>query len=226
MKIRWLGHSCFLLTGRDKVLVDPFLSGNEAAPLKPSEVECDIICVTHGHGDHLGDAVEIGKRTGAPIVAIFEVAMHVGQWTEAFGMNKGGKTKLKNTTIKMVNAIHSSGIPTAEFKHEGGEAAAYIIDTEKKVYHAGDTALFTDMKLIGEFDKPEIALLPIGDLYTMDPEAAAVAASWIKPKVVFPMHYNTWPKVQQDPEEFKKLVEAKAKGVKVVIPELGEEVEV
>ena len=225
MKIRWLGHSCFLLTGKDKVLVDPFLTGNEAAPVKPTEIECDIICVTHGHGDHLGDAVEIGKRTGAPIVAIFEIASHVGQWTEAFGMNKGGTTKIKNTSIKMVNAIHSSGIPTAEFKHSGGEAAAFIIDTEKKVYHAGDTALFSDMKVIGEVDKPHVALLPIGDLYTMGPEEAAIAASWINAKFVMPMHYNTWPKVQQDPKEFKKLVEEKC-GSKVEVLEIGGEVEV
>jgi L-ascorbate metabolism protein UlaG (beta-lactamase superfamily) len=224
MKIRWLGHSCFMLSGRDKVLIDPFLSGNEAAPVKPSDVDCDIICVTHGHGDHLGDAVEIGQRTGAPIVAIFEVASHVGQWTEAFGMNKGGTTKIKNTSIKMVDAIHSSGIPTAEFKHEGGEAAAFIIDTEKKVYHAGDTALFMDMKIIGEYDRPEVALLPIGDLYTMGPKEAAIATSWIEPKIVIPMHYNTWPKVQQDPNEFKKLVKEKSQA-RTVILDIGEEVE-
>jgi L-ascorbate metabolism protein UlaG (beta-lactamase superfamily) len=213
------------LTGRNKVLVDPFLSGNEAAPVKPDEIDCDIICVTHGHGDHIGDAVEIGKRTSAPIVAIFEVAMYCSQWADVFGMNKGGTTKIKETSIKMVNAVHSSGIPPSEFKHSGGEAAAFVIDTEKKVYHAGDTALFTDMQVIGEFDQPEVAILPIGDLYTMGVREAAIATTWIKPKFVLPMHYNTWPKVQQDPKEFKKLVESMS-NTKVLIPELGEEVEV
>lgn len=222
MKIRWLGHSCFMITGRNKVLVDPFLSGNEAAPVKANEVDCDIICVTHGHGDHLGDAVEIGKRTGAPIVAIFELASYVGQWTEAFGMNKGGTTRIKDTSLKMVNAIHSSGIPTAEFKHSGGEAAAFIIDTERKVYHAGDTALFTDMQVIGEFDQPEVAILPIGDLYTMGPREAAIATTWMKPKFAIPMHYNTWPKVQQDAKEFKKLVEGMS-DTKVIVLDVGEE---
>lgn len=225
MKIRWLGHSCFLLTGKDKVLIDPYLSGNPAAPLKPSEVDCDIICVTHGHSDHIGDAVEIAKRMKAPIVAIYEVASYVGQWTESLGMNKGGSTKVKNTTIKLVDAIHSSGIPGSEFKHSGGQAAAFIIDMDKKIYHAGDTALFSDMKLIGEIDKPDIALLPIGDLYTMGPKDAAIAVSWIKPKIAIPMHYNTWPKVQQDPQEFKKLVEAKC-DTKVIVLKVGEEIEV
>jgi L-ascorbate metabolism protein UlaG (beta-lactamase superfamily) len=225
MKIRWLGHSCFLITGKDRILIDPYLSGNPVAPLKPSEVECDIICVTHGHSDHIGDAVEIGKRTKAPIVAIFEVASYVGQWTESFGMNKGGTTRIKGTTIKLVDAVHSSGIAGAEFKHSGGQAAAFIIDSGKKVYHAGDTALFSDMKLIGELDKPDVAMLPIGDLYTMGPKEAALAVSWLNPKFVIPMHYNTWPKIQQDPGEFKQLVESKTKA-KVLVLKVGEEVEV
>jgi L-ascorbate metabolism protein UlaG (beta-lactamase superfamily) len=158
-------------------------------------------------------------------VAIYEVASYVGQWTESLGMNKGWSTKIKNTTIKLVDAVHSSGIPGSEFKHSGGQAAAFIIDMAQKVYHAGDTALFSDMKLIGEIDKPDIALLPIGDLYTMGPKDAAIAVSWIKPKLAIPMHYNTWPKVQQDPQEFKKLVEAKGE-TKVMVLKVGEEIEV
>jgi len=225
MRIRWLGHSCFLLSNKDKVLIDPYLSGNPAAPLKPSEVDCDIICVTHGHSDHLGDAVEIGKRTKAPIVAIFEIASYVSQWTESIGMNLGGTTHVKNTTIKLVPAVHSSGIPGAEFKHSGGTATGFVIDNGKKVYHAGDTALFADMKIIGEVDHPYVAMLPIGDLYTMGPKDAVVAADWLKPTVIIPMHYNTWPKVQQDPNEFKKLVE-ESTGAKVLILKVGEEVEI
>jgi L-ascorbate metabolism protein UlaG (beta-lactamase superfamily) len=225
MKIRWLGHSCFLITGKDKVLIDPYLSGNPAAPLKPSEVECDIICVTHGHSDHIGDAVEIAKRTKAPIVALFEVASYVGQWTESLGMNIGGSTRVKGTTIKMVQAVHSSGIPGSEFKHSGGSAAGFIIGNDKKVYHAGDTALFLDMKTIGEVDRPDVALLPIGDLYTMGPKDAAMAVSWINPHIAIPMHYNTWPKVQQDPNEFKRLVEGKT-STKVLVLKVGEEIDV
>lgn len=225
MRIRWLGHSCFIISSKDKVLIDPYLSGNPAAPLKPSEVNCDIICVTHGHSDHLGDAVEIAKRTKAPIVALFEVASYVGQWTDSIGMNIGGTTRIKNTTIKMVPAIHSSGIPGSEFKHSGGGAAGFVIGNDKKVYHAGDTALFHDMKTIGEVERPDVALLPIGDLYTMGIKDAVMAVSWINPHLVIPMHYNTWPKVQQDPNEFKKLVESRT-GTKVMILKIGEEIEV
>jgi L-ascorbate metabolism protein UlaG (beta-lactamase superfamily) len=225
VKIRWLGHSCFLIAGKDKILVDPFLSGNENAPVAPGDVECDIICVTHGHGDHIGDAVEIGKRTGAPIVAIYEIATYVGQWTESFGMNKGGSTKLKNSRITLVDAKHSSGITGSEFKHSGGEAAGFVFDSGKVIYHAGDTALFSDMKLFGELYKPEIALLPIGDLYTMGPEEAAKAVKLLGCKKVIPMHYNTWPQIQQDPEKFKKMVEKSTKAT-VLVPGLGKEIEI
>lgn len=226
MKITWYGHSAFLLEGKAKTLIDPFITGNPAAPVQAGEIECDIVAVTHGHGDHLGDALPIARRNGAQLVAIHEIARYAdSQGIESIGMNMGGSVGVRGIEISMVPAWHSSGIDAANFGFSGGTPAGFVIEDERTVYHAGDTSLFSDMQLIGELYKPDIAMLPIGDLFTMNPEHAVRAAQWIKASTVIPMHYNTFPLIEQDPEEFKSLVESKC-DCEVIIPQPGKTIEV
>jgi len=223
MHITWLGHSCILIEGEDKVIIDPFLSGNPVASKKVDEINVDIVAVTHGHGDHLGDAIEIAKK-GAALVAIHELAQYASsKGIEAIGVNIGGSVIIGKTKITMVPAFHSSGIDASNFSFSGGHPAGFVINSGKTIYHAGDTCLFSDMKLIAELYKPEIAFLPIGDRYTMGPREAAIAASWIKADVTIPIHYNTFPVIKQDANEFKKMAEEK--GAKVKILNVGERIE-
>ncbi len=227
MKITWLGHAAFLIEGRDKVLVDPFLTGNPKASVSPDEVECDIICVTHGHADHLGDALDIARRTGAPIASIVEMSMYIERCgLPATGFNLGGTVRVKNTDITMVPAFHSSSIGAPGLEFSAAMPVGLVIDTGKPVYHAGDTCVFSDMKLIGQLYKPEVALLPTGGFFTMGPKQAALAASLVKPKTVVPMHYGTWDPIDSDPREFEKLVKKAAPRVKVKILEPGKSLEV
>jgi L-ascorbate metabolism protein UlaG (beta-lactamase superfamily) len=226
MKLTWLSHSAFLLEGRSKILIDPFLSGNPKAPCKPEDIECDVICVTHGHGDHLGDSLLISKKNNSPIIAIHEIAKFAEKnGCEGISLNLGGSINVSGVKITMVQAWHSSGIDDSQFGFSGGNCAGFIIKDQKTVYHAGDTCIFSDMKLIGELYKPDIALLPIGDRFTMNPDHAACACAWIKPDTVIPMHYNTFPQVIQNPKEFKSLVESLCDS-EVVICEVGKTIEV
>lgn len=227
MKITWLGHAAFLIEGRDRVLVDPFLTGNPKASISSDKVDCDVICVTHGHADHLGDAVEIARRTGAVIASIVEMSMYIERCdVESVGFNLGGTAKVKNTAITMVPAFHSSSIGAPGLEFSAAMPVGLLIDTEKVVYHAGDTCVFGDMKLIRELYKPEVALLPIGGFFTMDPRQAALATSLIEPASVIPMHYGTWDLIEQDPAEFEKLVGSSSPTTKVVVLKPGESLEV
>jgi len=226
MKITRLGHSAFLIHGRDKVLIDPFLTGNPKASTTHDKVDCDIICVTHGHGDHLGDAVDIARRTGATIASIVELS----DWLEKLGVksvgfNMGGTAKIKHTNITMVPAFHSSSIGAPGLEFSAAMAVGMVVDSGKVVYHAGDTCVFGDMRLIGDLYKPDVALLPIGGFFTMDPKQAAMAVELLNPKIAIPMHYNTWPSIEQDPKDFERLVKKSSKA-KVVILEPGESLEV
>lgn len=226
MKITRLGHSAFLIHGRDKVLIDPFLTGNPKASTTHDKVDCDIICVTHGHGDHLGDAVDIARRTGATIASIVELS----DWLEKLGVksvgfNMGGTAKIKHTNITMVPAFHSSSIGAPGLEFSAAMAVGMVVDSGKVVYHAGDTCVFGDMRLIGELYEPDVALLPIGGFFTMDPKQAAMAVELVNPKIAIPMHYNTWPAIEQDPKDFERLVKKSSKA-KVVILEPGESLEV
>ncbi len=226
MKITWLGHAAFLIEGKDRVLIDPFLLGNPKASVTPEEVDCDIICVTHGHGDHLGDAVAIARRTGAVVACIVEMSEYLEKCeVESIGFNIGGTAKIKNTSITMVPAFHSSSIGAPGLEFSAAIAVGMVIDSGKVVYHAGDTCVYGDMKITGELYNPEVALLPIGGFFTMDPRQAALAASFIGAKTVVPMHYGTWEPIEQDPEEFKRLVEESSKA-KVVVLNPGESLEV
>ncbi len=224
MKITWLGHACFLLEGSKKILIDPFLSGNPTAPVKPEDLDVDIILVTHGHGDHLGDAEVISKKCNAPIVAIYELAVYLSKrGCETIGMNIGGTLNFEGVKISMVKAEHSADIVGDEII-SGGKAVGYVVEDGVTVYHAGDTDVFMDMKLIGEIYKPKVAILPIGGFYTMSPRTALKAIELLRPEIVIPMHYNTFPAIKQDPEEFKK--DAERLEVKVVVLKPGESFEV
>jgi L-ascorbate metabolism protein UlaG (beta-lactamase superfamily) len=226
MRITSLGHSAFLLEGRDRVLIDPFLTGNPLASTTADKVDCDIICVTHGHGDHLGDAVNIARRTGAVVASIIEMS----NWLEktgvkSVGFNMGGTATIRNTKITMVPAFHSSSIGAPGLEFSAAMAVGMVVDSGKVVYHAGDTCVFGDMRLIGELYKPDVALLPIGGFFTMDPRQAAMATGLINPKIAIPMHYGTWPPIEQDPKEFEKLAKKSSKA-KIVILKPGEHLEV
>jgi L-ascorbate metabolism protein UlaG (beta-lactamase superfamily) len=209
LQITWLGHSGFEIEDLDQIVVDPFLTGNPVAPKKWEDVKCNIVAVTHGHGDHVGDTIEIAKKNKAIIVAIHEIAQFISKLElQVESMNKGATISVHNTQFTMTHAIHSSGITGEKIMIEGGEAAGYIIKGSKTLYHAGDTSLFKDMELIRDLYEPEIAMLPIGDRFTMGIREAALATKMIAPRVVIPMHYNTFPLVEQDPFAFKEAVES------------------
>lgn len=226
LKLTWLGHSAFLLEAEIKVLIDPFISGNPKAPCGPEDMEPDIIAVTHGHADHLGDTIDIGARTGCRIISIHEVANYIkSKGVFAEGMNKGGTANVEGITFTMTEALHSSSIDASGFSFDGGCPAGFVIKIGgHSIYHAGDTGVFGDMRLIGELYEPEVALLPIGDRFTMGIKEAVKAVELIRPKIAIPVHYNTFEVIEQDPEEFKRAVEAKGE-TKVLIIHPGESIE-
>ncbi len=226
VKITWLGHSVFLFEAEKKLLIDPFISGNPLAPCSPEELNPDIIAVTHGHRDHLGDTIEIGKRTGCRIISVHEVANYIkSKGVFAEGMGKGGTVNVEGIKLTMTDALHSSSIDASGFSFDGGSPAGFIIRiNDHSIYHAGDTGVFGDMQLIGELYEPELALLPIGDKFTMGIKEATKAVELIQPKIVVPMHYNTFDVISQDPLKFKQAVESKT-NTKVIIMQPGQSIE-
>ncbi|MFO7979975.1 MAG: metal-dependent hydrolase [Candidatus Aminicenantes bacterium] len=213
MQITWLGHSAVKIKGTKTIYIDPFLSENPAASISPEEVsEADMVVVTHDHSDHLGDAFPICKKTGATLVAIHEIAvMADSEGITSEGMNIGGTVEVDGVKINMVNALHSC---------DKGDPAGVVVEMDNKtLYHAGDTALTYDMKLIADFFHPDLSFLPIGDRYTMGVHSASKAVEFTQTKKVIPIHYDTFPLVKADPEEFKKLVGDKAE---VIILKPGE----
>ena len=203
-KLTFLGHACFLLEEKDleTLLFDPFISGNPLAKIKPDEIKADSILVSHAHGDHLGDAYTIAAENNALIISTAEIAEAAGKRNcRAHGLHIGGSHRFPFGSVKATLALHGSGIA-------GGHACGFLVEYGgKKLYFAGDTGLFGDMKLIGELNELDLALLPIGDNYTMGIDDAAVAASFLKARQVIPYHYNTWPLIEADPEIFKEKVE-------------------
>ncbi len=227
MKITFLGHAGFLLEGETTILVDPFITGNPVATVKPEDLSADLILVSHGHGDHLGDAVTIAKNCGATIVSVFEIANYCSQQgVQAHPMHIGGSNHFGPVKVKLTPAWHGSGLPADDGKMQYmGNPCGFIFTLDgKTIYHSGDTGLFGDMELIGRLHPIDLALLPIGDNFTMGPEDALEAVKLIKPNIVIPMHYNTWPLIAQDPQEFKKDVE-KETPAHVVILQPGESYE-
>jgi len=229
MKITWLGHAAFLLEGSTKVLIDPFITGNPLSPVKPDELKIDYIVVTHGHGDHLGDAVDIAKKNDAPVICIHELSRFLAKKdVETIGMNIGGTVRTGNLSVTMVPAWHSADIEDEEGNIiSAGMSAGVVISMDNvKVYHTGDTDVFLDMQLIGEMHSPDIMLVPIGDVYTTGIVGAVKAIELVKPKIAIPMHYNTFPLIEKDPKDFKRAVEAKGLDVEVVILKPGESFEI
>ncbi|MDD1702573.1 MAG: metal-dependent hydrolase [Methanoregula sp.] len=217
MQLTWLGHSCVLLNGTKKVLIDPFIPEGSVARTDP-----DIVAVTHGHHDHLGEAASLKKKT----VAVGEIAHYLtAKGVPAEGMNIGGTLTLDGVGFTMTPALHSSRIDDGDAGVNAGLAAGFVIRMDGvAVYHAGDTALFSDMKLIGSLYHPDIALLPIGGRYTMGPDEAMIAANFIGAKTVIPIHYNTWDKIAVDPVPFKTAIE-RTTDMTVQILSVGESLE-
>lgn len=229
MFIQYLGHSCFLIqNGVDQVIIDPFLTGNPNAGMKAEEVKVKAVLVTHGHADHVGDAVSIAKRNDCPIVANYEISMYLAaeKGVKVEPMHIGGKRSFDWGHVKMTQAFHGSGIELGDgnFIYGGMPTGMIVTMNEISFYHAGDTGLFSDMKLIGELNHLDAAALPIGDTFTMGVEDSLIAASWLQADLVMPMHYNTFPPIIQDAGVWVQRL--KQQGIRGVALQSGEAIEV
>jgi len=218
----WFGHGTFgLETGDYKLVIDPYFTENPATSTAANDVEADFIVVSHGHGDHIADAIDIAQRTDALIIANFEIV----NWLGSKGLEKlhpqhiGGGFNHPFGYLKLTHALHGSGLPDGSY---GGSPAGVLITTldGQKIYFACDTGLFSSMKLIGE-EGIDLAVLPIGDNFTMGPDDALRAVKMIQPKHVIPAHYNTWPLIAQDPDAWAARVEAET-DTKVHVLQPGE----
>lgn len=207
--LQFLGHSAFYLEGKGiRALIDPFLSGNPmASEGADARTEIDYIFVTHAHGDHLGDTVQIAKRTGATVFCTNEMSKHLGAMgIKTTGMHIGGRAKFPFGKVKLTPAFHGSSIFDGDKMIYSDVPCGFLIEVDgKKIYHAGDTGLTVEMSLL-EAEEVEVALLPIGGYFVMDTDDAVRAVGMIRPKRVVPMHYNTFPPIQADPNEFKRKV--------------------
>ncbi|MGD2037729.1 MAG: metal-dependent hydrolase [Desulfobacterales bacterium] len=217
IKITWYSHACFLIeTGQTKLLTDPFLSDNPLSPAKADAIEAEYILVSHGHGDHVGDTISIAKRTGATVISNFEIqAWLANQGVEnTHPQHLGGGFDYPWGRVKLTIAHHGSGLPDGSY---GGNPCGFLFYIEgKKIYHACDTGLFYDMKLIGE-EGIDLAILPIGDNFTMGPDDALRAVKMIEPAQVVPIHYDTFDVIKQDPHAWAKRVQKETAAKAIVM---------
>ncbi|MBN2730928.1 MAG: metal-dependent hydrolase [Balneolaceae bacterium] len=227
LKAHWLGHSAFHIEtpGGKHILIDPFLKNNPTTPDDWKEPEqVDYILLTHGHEDHVGDTLEIAERTGCKVATMVElsrllVSKHGLNEEQAIEFNKGGTVDFEEFSVTMVSANHSSSFQGDYAGDPGGLILSFEDDIA--IYHMGDTNLFADLKLYGDLYRPHIALVPMGDHYTMGPEEAAMAVDMVRPKLAIPIHYGTMPVLTGDPDEFKNFVEERTEA-EAAIPEAGE----
>jgi len=222
MKLKYFSHSSFQITTNNgvKILIDPFLDANPTSPVKSVDVNADYIILTHAHGDHIGDSFSIAKRCGSSFICVNELAEFCqSKGFEAHNMHIGGGHNFEFGRVKFTIAHHGSMTPDNTY---AGEPAGVIVSIDgKNVYHTGDTGLFYDMKLIGEMTPIDYMLLPIGDNFTMGITDAVKAVELTAPTVAIPMHYNTFPVIEADPNEFKTIAESK--GINCIVMQYGEE---
>ncbi|MEG0970115.1 MAG: metal-dependent hydrolase, partial [Acidaminococcaceae bacterium] len=212
IKLTYIHHSCFMLENdTERIIFDPFLEGNPAG-LTPQDIKVSYVLVSHAHGDHLGSTMEIAKNNQATVITTAEIAdLVTSQGLTAHAMHVGGTYQFPFGKVRLTPAFHGSGIA-------GGHACGFIVDFYgTTVYFAGDTSLFGDMKLLGELETIDYALLPIGDNYTMGPSDAVKAVELLGVKHVIPIHYNTWPVIAQDPNQFKQAVEAQGNATVTIV---------
>lgn len=220
MRVTYYGHSCFLVeTARARLLLDPFLTDNPVAPVRAADVKCDHVLVSHGHEDHSCDALAIARANHATIIANYEIAEYFGaQGAKVHAMNPGGGHDFGFGRVKLTLAHHTSSLEAGlNPKYMGVPCGLLVVADGRTLYHAGDTALFLDMQLIGRAGL-DLALLPIGDNFTMGPEDALEALDLLQPKLAVPMHYGTWPVIAQDAAAFARAAAARNRAVRVLAP--------
>ncbi|UCD18624.1 MAG: metal-dependent hydrolase [Candidatus Zixiibacteriota bacterium] len=224
MKVTYLGHSCVAATdGEHNIIIDPFITNNPQAPIGADDIEVDYVLLTHGHGDHLGDAIPIAKKNDATIIAPFELAVYVAKLgAEVHHMHIGGAYNFPFGRVKLTIAHHGSAAGE-ELAYTGNPCGFLITMGGKTLYHPGDTGLFYDMKLIGDMNSIDLAFLPIGDNFTMGVDDAVKAVEFLQPQKVVPMHYKTFPVIDVEPTEFSDKL--KASPTEVIIIEPGESLE-
>ncbi|MCL2038849.1 MAG: metal-dependent hydrolase [Bacteroidetes bacterium] len=224
VKLTYIGHSAFVVSdGNNIIAIDPFITGNPTATIKAADINPNFIVLTHAHGDHLGDTVELAKSNDATVIAVNELAIYLGtKGLKYHPLHIGGEFQFPFGSVKLTIAHHSS--VNEEGVYMGPPAGAIINIGGKKIYHTGDTGLFSDMQLIGEISQPDVMLVPIGDNFTMGIEDAVKSVQFVKPKLAIPMHYNTFPVILADPNEF--VTKVKANNFNSRVMEFGETIEI
>jgi len=217
VEIKYIDHSFFLISHDNcNVAIDPFIAGETSSKNSLNSMKIDDILLTHAHGDHLGESIELSKIKGTNITGIFELANYcMRKGASASGINMGGEISFPWGKAIWLPASHSSSTPDGQYA--GSPASILVKIGNLSIYHAGDTGLHADMKMIGDYYKPDISLLPIGGYYTMGINEAVEAAKWLGSKKIIPMHYNTFPPIQADPSEFKEKIEAKTEAECIIL---------